>query len=114
MTELLAWVWLPLVVYVLALGAGLLAEELARFRLPTALTPAVGFAVQILLATAAYRVGLSRGPVLALVILVAVAGFVLARAGLRARVDPGAAGLAFLGAYLLYLAPVALSGHATW
>ena len=31
-----------------------------------------------------------------------------------ARLNPGAAGLAALGAYALYMAPVALTGHWTW
>ena len=44
----------------------------------------------------------------------ALVGFVLARKSLPARLNPGSAGLAALGAYALYMAPVVLTGHWTW
>ena len=114
MTTLLAWIWLPAVVVVTALGVGLLVSRIARHPLPRGLVVPVGFAVAIVLVAAGYEVGLTRDAVAPLLVAVALAGLVAGRADLRDSLRPGPAGAAALGAYLLYLAPVALSGHWTW
>jgi hypothetical protein len=114
MTTVLAWVWVPLVVLATALGVGLLAERFARHRLPGGLLAPVGFAGAIVLVSACYQAGLTRAVTLPLLLVVAVAGLVTGRAGLAGRLRPGPAGAAALGSFLLYLAPVALSGHWTW
>jgi hypothetical protein len=113
-TELLAWVWLPVVLYVLALGAGLLTERLAGHRLPNALVAPVGLAVLLVAITPIYRLGGGSAIAAPVAVLAALVGLFMARRSLRGRLNPGAAGLAGLGAYLLYLAPVAASGHWTW
>lgn len=115
MIEILAWLWLPLLVYGLALGGGLLAERLAGFELPDQLLAPVGLAVLLLAITPGYRLGSGATLAAVVVVVVAAVGLVLGRRSLRRRLWPGwtfaAAGI---GAYLLYLAPVALSGHWTW
>ena len=112
--SLLAWLWAPLALYLLALGLGLLAERIVRFELPNALLAPLGLAVAIVLAIPVYRLGAGAVVVTPLLALLALAGAGLARRDLRKRLNPGAAGLAALGAYALYMAPVVLSGHWTW
>ena len=113
MTALLAWIWAPLALYGLVLGIGLLADALTRTELPPALLAPVGMAVATVLATLGYRLG---EPVLvpAAVVCAAVAGFVLARKRLRERLSAPPALVAGAAVYVLYMAPVALSGEATW
>jgi hypothetical protein len=98
------------------LGCGLALERVlpGRVRLANALLLAVGMCVAMVLVFPGYVAGV--GDVLAVALLVAVtlAGFVFARGGLRARVNPGWAGAAGLAAYLLYMLPVIASGHWTW
>jgi hypothetical protein len=113
-TEALAWAWLPVVLFVLPAGAALLAERAAGHQLPDALLAPVGFAGLVVVVTGAYRLGLTRMPVLLLVVALAAAGYVLAWRQKRARPRPGPALLAALAAFVLYLAPVALSGHWSW
>jgi hypothetical protein len=112
--SLLAWLWAPLALYLLALGLGLLAERIVRFELPNAVLAPFGLAVAIVLAVPIYRLGAGAAVVTPLLALLAVAGAALARRDLRERLNPGPAGLAALGAYALYMAPVLLSGHWTW
>ena len=112
--SLAAWILLPLALYALGLGVGLLVERLSGFRLPNALLPAVGALASIVLVMIPYRLGLSAVVATPLLVVAAGAGVWLARRELRARVNPGAAGFAALGIYLLYMAPVILSGGWTW
>jgi hypothetical protein len=114
MTPALAWIWLPAVVVVTSLGVGLLVSRVARHALPRGLVVPVGLAAAIVLVAAGYEAGLTRTTVLPMLVAVALAGLLAGRAELRDSVRPGPAGAAALGAYLLYMAPVALSGHATW
>src|SRR5262245_29062022 len=109
---LLAWIAFPLMLALLALGCGLLAEQLWGCRVPGALLLPAGFAVVIVscslttafAATAAWTTPLAAG--------LAIAGFGLS-APLRLRVDRWAAGGA-CGVYLVYAAPIVLSGSATF
>ncbi|MDP1850209.1 MAG: Plug domain-containing protein [Solirubrobacteraceae bacterium] len=113
MTSALAWIWLPALVVLTALGVGLLAGRLARHDLAPALLVPVGLGAAIVLVAAGYELGLTRTVVLPLLIAVAAAGLIAGRARLD-ELRPGPAGAAALGAFALYLAPVALSGHWTW
>ena len=90
MTSLLAWLWVPLLLYVVLLGVGLLADRLAGADLPAPLIAPIGLAVATVLMVVCYRVAQP----LALPVLLALA----------------AAGLV----YALYMAPIVLSGEATW
>ena len=114
MTTLLAWVWAPLLLYALCLGVGLLADTVLRVELPAALIPPTGMAVAIVLLTPGYRLGLSATLGVPLLLVAAAAGFVLARRRLAERAwAPGA--LTAAGAvYALYMAPVVLTGEATF
>ncbi|MEJ7789088.1 MAG: hypothetical protein WKF29_04315 [Thermoleophilaceae bacterium] len=115
MIEVLAWLWLPLLLYGLALGSGLLAERVAGVRLPNPLVAPVGLAVLVLLITPGYRLGAGFEVGVAVTLAAALAGAFLARRSIRSRLWPGWMSVAAaLGAYALYLAPVALSGHWTW
>jgi hypothetical protein len=114
MTEVLAWVWTPVLLLGLLLGVGLLVDTVLRTRLPPALLAPVGLATAFVLVAALGRLGLSARVVTPLLVVAALAGFVVARRGLRARVRAPWAYAAAGAVYLLYIAPVALSGHATW
>ena len=114
METLLAFIWAPLVLYGLSVGLALLAERVLRLELPNALLAPVGLALLISLVMPVYRLGGASGLVLAITLPCALVGFVLARKSLPARLNPGSAGLAALGAYALYMAPVVLTGHWTW
>ena len=114
MTTLQAWGWAPLLVYVLLLGLGLLADRVSGAEVPDWLLAPLGLGVAIVLVTPLYRAGASgivATPVLA---LAAVAGLALARGDLRDRAWQPLALATGAGAYLLYMAPVALSGDLTW
>ena len=113
---LLAWLVFPLLALAICIGIGLLAERLARAELEPALLPALGFAAAIVVLGAA--VGdrrrrrcrrarccvAARGRRLRLV----------AARPLAARCGPGLGALAGVAVYVLYIAPVALSGKVTF
>jgi hypothetical protein len=110
----LAWVWAPLALFAICLGLGLLGERAARLSLPNLLLAPFGLALAVCLAMTVFRLGAGAAVATPLAVIAANVGFFLARGELRARLEPGPAGLAALAAYTLYIAPVALSGHWTW
>ncbi len=115
MTEALAWVWLPVLLYALALGCGLLAERLAGAKLPNQIVAPVGLAGMLLLITPGYELGRGAEVAVVVVVVAALAGLLLAGRSIRSRLWPGwMAVAAGVGAYALYLAPVALGGNWTW
>ena len=114
METFLAFVWAPLLLYGLSVGLALLAERVLRTELPNALLAPTGLVVLVALVMPVYRLGGTSTAAVAVTLPCVIAGLVLARHSLRERLNPGAAGLAALAVYGLYLAPVALSGHWTW
>src|SRR5919107_1515325 len=113
--SLVAWFVAPALLLALTLGSGLLLERLTGFRLPNALLAPVGSCAAFLLGHAVYRVGGGVALVAPLLVVAALAGFVLARRGLRERLSPGLwPGLAALATFALFLAPVVLAGGWTW
>ncbi|HEV7938276.1 MAG TPA: hypothetical protein VGP18_09670 [Solirubrobacteraceae bacterium] len=112
--DLMAVVGAPVVVWLVCLGCGLALERLLRIRVSNALLLPLGLCVALALIYPGYAAG--AGDALAIVLLVGVglAGLVLAKEGLRARLNPGWAGAAGLGIYLLYMLPVLAYGHWTW
>jgi hypothetical protein len=114
MQSTLAWIWAPAVLYAVGLGLGLLVEAATRFRTDTALTVPLGFAAGILVVVPLYYLGAHDTVVAIVLAVLAVAGLVLRRDGLRARLWPGPALWAAAATYVLYLAPTALSGSWTW
>jgi hypothetical protein len=110
----MAVVGAPVVVWLVCLGCGLALERLLRVRLGNALILPLGLCVALALIYPGYAAG--AGDVLAIVLLLGVglAGLLLATDGLRARLNPGWAGVAGLSVYLLYMLPVIAYGHWTW
>jgi hypothetical protein len=120
MTMIAAWLLFPLLLGILCLGCGLLLEACIGRRLPGALLAPVGFAVVVVLA----GILTSRGELTSLatpaVVAAAVGGFALAqlrgKRDLRrahAAVDSSAL-LAAVAVFLVFAAPVVLSGHPTF
>jgi hypothetical protein len=114
MQSTLAWIWAPLVLCAVCGGLGLLVEAATRMRLPGALIIPIGLGLGILYADTVYRVGATTAFALPVLLVLAIAGYGLQRHTIVERLRPGAAALAGLATYILYLAPVALSGSWTW
>jgi hypothetical protein len=114
MTPILAYLWTPVLMALLAVGLGLLVERIARWPLPAALLAPVGAAAAIPLAMTLYHLGLTSLVATPVVVGAALLGFVLARRELRERLRPGWAGAAALLAYLLCVGPSAAMGDWTW
>jgi hypothetical protein len=114
MQSTLAWIWAPLLLCALCFGLGLLVEAVTRLRLPAAITTGVGFGLGILVVDFAYRLGARLAAVTTILVVLAITGLVLRRGGLRERLRPGAAALAGVATYGLYMAPNVLSGSWTW
>ena len=114
MQTLIAFVGLPVAVALTAIGLGLLAERAARARMPNGLLAPVGFCVATCLLLGVYALHLDVDVAVGALIAGTVAGFVLAGRALPARLNPGWPGLAALATYVLYAAPMLLSGGWTW
>jgi hypothetical protein len=114
MQSTLAWTWAPLVLCAVCFGLGLLVEAATRIRLTGALIIPIGLCLGILYADTVYRVGATDAFALPLLLVLALAGYVLRRDAILDRARPGFAALAGFATYVLYLAPVAFSGSWTW
>ncbi|WP_156027729.1 hypothetical protein [Candidatus Solirubrobacter pratensis] len=113
MATFAAWVLLPFALLVGAGGTGLLAETVSGAHLPNGLIVPVGTCVLVLLGLPFYLLGAGAPAPALLFVVVTAAGYIAARANpLRPVTTPAA--LAALLVYLLYLAPVLLTGHWTW
>jgi hypothetical protein len=113
MTLFVCWVVFPLVMTLLALGCGLLAETVAGIRLPGPLIPGVGLAV-IIVATHFTTLSDATAELsIPVVVALAVAGIALSIPWRKGRLDWWAVGTA-VAAFALYAAPVVLSGEATF
>jgi hypothetical protein len=112
--DLMAVIGVLVVMWASSLGCGLALERVLRVRIGNALLLPAGLCVSLVLILPGYALG--AGDLLAIVLLlvVALAGLLFARDGLRARLNPGWAGLAGLGVYVLYMLPVIAHGHWTW
>ncbi len=114
-----AWVLLPLLLGLLALGCGLLLERAADARLPGALLAPAGLAVVVLAAQFAVLTDATAELATPLVIVLALAGLVLGRERLvvawREQRAPAtwALGVA-LAVFTVFALPVVLSGSATF
>jgi len=112
-TQLLAWVWTPVLIYLTVLGAGILVDRVLHTELPAALLAPVGLVAVVVATSLAYQL---RTPVLVplLLVLTAVAGLVVAFRDRSRVVWPPPAVAAAAAVYLLYMAPVMLTGEGTW
>lgn len=129
MTELAAWILFPLIALAICTGVGLLAQRLAGFDAHPALTPALGFATAIAALGPLFQTGAPAIVGCVLLIALAIAGFAIGGSGLRparsgaspsdddrgwASMRPRWGALAGIAAYALHLAPVAVTGQATF
>ena len=114
MDALASWFLLPLVVVASSWGIGLLLERLLGTELEDGLALPVGFAGSMVQLSLPYGVGLGAPAALGFLAVPVAAGFVLGRKRLRASLPGLPLALAALGVYLLYMAPVVLSGSATF
>ncbi|MGD0454665.1 MAG: hypothetical protein ABSB69_13795 [Solirubrobacteraceae bacterium] len=104
----------PVLVWAVCLGCGLALERVLRVRLSNGLVLPLGLCVAYVLIMPGYTAGAGDALAIALLAVVTLAGMVFARDGLRARLNPGWAGAAGLGAYVIYMLPVIAYGHWTW
>ena len=104
----------PLLMWATSLGCGLALERLLKIRLHNGLVLVLGFCVSLVLIFPGYVAGLGDALAIALLVIVALAGLVLARGGLRARLNPGWPAAAGAATYVLYMLPVIAYGHWTW
>jgi hypothetical protein len=112
--DLIAVVGLPLVMWVLCLGCGLAIERVLRIRVSNPVLLALGLCGSLVLVFPGYVAGVGDGLAIPLLLAVALTGLLFARDGVLARMNPGWAGVAGLGIYLLYMLPVIANGHWTW
>jgi hypothetical protein len=112
--DLMAVAGVLVVMWASSLGCGLAAERLLRVRVPNALLLPLGLCVSFVVTLPVYALGAGDVPAVVLLVVIAIAGLVFAKDGLLARVNPGWPGAAGLGAYVLYMLPVILTGHWTW
>ena len=110
---LLAWIVFPLVFVALAVGCGLLLEQLAGWKLPGTLVAPAGLATIIVLTSLMTHSGATAKLAIPVVVAVAVAGWAFAFPLKGRRVDSWAVG-ASVAVFAVYAAPVVLSGQATF
>ena len=101
----------PLVMWALAFGQGLLIERAAKVRLPNPLLPVLGFCSSMIVSLAVFHTHAGNWLAIPVVVGLALAGVVLQRRGLRARLNAGWPLLAAVVVYVGFNAAVILSGH---
>ena len=107
-----AWLAFPLVLLALCLGCGLLVERLTGAPIPGALIPVVGLALIIVIAQFLTMFDSTAELATPIVVGLAIIGLVISRFWHR-RFVPWAVGAA-LAVFLVYAAPIVLSGEATF
>ena len=112
--DLTSMVGVLALMWVASLGCGLAVERLLRLRLPNALLLPLGLCATIVVIFPGYVAGVGDPLAISLLAVVALAGLVSAREGLPRRLNPGWPGVAGVGAYLLFMAPVLAHGSWTW
>lgn len=114
MDELAAWVLAPLALALLSWGVGLLVERAAATRLEGGLVLPVGMAGSMVLLALPFGLGLGAPFAFAFVLIFAAAGAFLGRTRLVGSLPELPLALAVLAAFGLYIAPVVLTGEATF
>jgi hypothetical protein len=104
----------PVAVWITTVGLGLLVERLARARLANALLIPLGYCVAVIVCLAVYTLGLGNVVLLPIICVLVVAGLLLARHELPARLNGGWPLAAGLAAYLLFDLSVIATGHWTF
>jgi hypothetical protein len=103
----------PIAVWLIASGHGLLIERVARVRFPNALVVSIGFCSSVVVALGAYETGIGNDLAVPVVVSPAVLGLALARRELLARLNAGWPLLAGIAAYVLFNLSVIALGHWT-
>lgn len=104
----------PIAVWAIATGFGLLAESILRLAVPKALLAPVGFCLSIVVCLAIYSLGAGNPVAVPVVCVLAGLGYLLGRRGLASRVLAGWPLLAGIGVYLIFTASVIVTGHWTF
>ena len=108
-----AWVVFPFLLCALALGCGLVLERIAGTHVPGALLLPLGTSVIVVVAQAAVLFDATAELAVPAVIALSVLGFALTERRRRSRPDVWALAAAVM-VFLLFGAPVILSGTDTW
>ncbi len=114
MRYLIGVIGMPVAMWAACLGCGLACERLLRVRLSNALVLPLGLCAAFVIVYPGYAAGVGDWLAIALLAVATLAGLIFARGGLRARLNPGWAGVAGVGVYVLYMLPVIAYGHWTW
>ena len=114
MLSLTAWIVLPAVLLGVAFGLGALLAAAVRVEPPAELLPPIGAALATVLGLSGYVVGLHGVLTPLMLVLLALAGYVLRMRRGVALPRPGIGVGVWAGGYALYIAPVVLTGHWTW
>ena len=111
---IIAWLFFPLVMVAVCTGCGLLVEWLSGRRVPGALVPALGLFLIVVVSTLTTTPGFTAPWTTPIVLILAIAGLILARRRLRElTIDLWQVALALV-LYAVFAAPVVLSGQATF
>ena len=110
---LICWVVFPVVMTAIALGCGLLLEQLANRRMPSGLLPVAGFAVVLVTGHIAMAWDATAELAVPAVLALAAAGVAISWPVHRRGVDWWAAGVG-CAVFAMFGAPVVLSGEATF
>ncbi|MCW3038577.1 MAG: hypothetical protein JWM31_482 [Solirubrobacterales bacterium] len=110
---LVSWLVFPIAMLVVSAGCGLAVARAAGGGLSAVLVLPVGFATMIVVASAATADGSTARFAAPLVLVVALAGFWVAE-DRRACLPDRWTGAAAVGVFVVFGAPVLLSGHATF
>ena len=113
MTLVVTWLLFPALLAVLATGAGLLVERVARVRIRRLLLPGLGLCVLILAGQLTTLTGATSGLTAPVAVALAVAGFVAARPWRETPRPAKGPLIAAAAVFAVYAAPVVLSGEAT-
>ena len=111
---LISWVLFPLLLAALCLGCGLLLEACVGRRFPGLLLAPVGFVVLVALAGILTSRGETASLATPAVVIAALAGAALTYPPWRGRPVDRWALAAALAVFVVYAAPVVLSGHPTY
>jgi hypothetical protein len=112
MTLAVCWLLFPVVLFLLALGCGLLVERFTG-RLPGVLVVGVGLAVVVIVGDFLTQADFTSELAMPAVVALAVAGGILSPRRRERRLD-GWAVAAALAVFAVFAAPVVLSGEATF
>src|SRR5436190_2683675 len=110
---LACWLAFPALLIALACGCGLLVQKIAGVELPGLLVPGVGLAAIIVVAGFTTIADATAEVTAPLVVAIAVVGLALSRPRLLRRPEWWALG-AGLAVFLVYAAPIVLSGEPTF